>query len=135
MESRANSLDVESFMQRIAINLTFGFPETQESYKIILVITEYLTKYLYAVPIKGKSADIIVDELFKYFTMFGVPKEILSDQGLEFNNEKVEQLLKKYGVLHRKTSPYNPQTNEQVEKFNATLAECLRKVTQRNPSN
>ena len=82
----------------------------------VMVITEYLTKYPYAVPIKSKSAVEIGSELFKFIALFGLPKEILSDQGKEFLNSVVDQ-----------TSIYHPRTNGLTERFNQTMVSALRK--------
>ena len=130
----AKALEVEGIFDRIGIDLVFGLPVTKEGYKGILVITEYLTKYPYAVPIKSKTAEEIASELLLYVSLFGPPKILLSDQGREFCNSVVNQFLVKIGVDHKVTSAYNPRTNGETERFNQTLAESLRKHSENDPN-
>ena len=52
-----------------------------------------------------------------------------TDQGKEFNNEK---LMKALNIQHRLTTPYHPQANGLVERFNQTLINSLAKFVQDN---
>ena len=114
------------------MDLVFGLPITTEGYKGLLVITEFVTKYVWAIPIKSKNAEEIAEKLLEYISLFGPPMEIISDQGTEFNNRVVEQLLKAVGIVHRVTSAYNPRTNGQTERTNHVLIESLAKLTGEN---
>jgi hypothetical protein len=123
----AKVLEVSGIFNRVGIDLQFGFPATKDNYIGLLVIVEYLTKYVVAFPIKSKSAIEIAERLFEYIAMFGPPKEILSDQGTEFNNQLVRALLTGAGTEHRVTSAYHPRTNGLTERMNGTIAEAIRK--------
>ena len=127
-------LQVGNIFDRVGIDLTFGFPTSANGNCGILVITDYLSKYPYAVPIKSKSAEEIASKLLEFISLFGPPKEILSDQGREFVNEIVSTLCKTLKIERITTSSYYPQTNGSTERFNATLANCLRKVTAEKPT-
>ena len=118
MEHPAKALNVNGIFDRVGMDLTFGLPVTKEGFNGLLVITEYLTKYPYAVPIKSKTAEEIAEKLLVYISLFGPPKTILSDQGTEFNNAVVDKLVKATGVERRITSAYHPRTNGQTERFN-----------------
>ena len=133
MENSAQSLPVGGLFDRIGIDLVFGLPVTEDGYRGILVITEYLSKYPYAVPIRTKSAAEVARCLWMYISLFGPPQEMLSDQGTEFLNEVVESLCRGFGVERRVTSAYNPRTNGLTERFNATLVNCLRKQAEEEP--
>ena len=126
-EHLAISIPVHDLHDRIGIDLVFGLPLTSEGYKGIMVITEYLSKFPYAVPIKSKSANEIAQALFTYIAIFGPPKELLSDQGREFLNNIVEKMLKISGIEHRVTSAYHPRTNGLTERFNQTMVKALSK--------
>ncbi|RVW21815.1 Retrovirus-related Pol polyprotein from transposon 17.6 [Vitis vinifera] len=62
------------------------------------------------------------------FSRFGVPKTIISDEGTHFCNKTFETLLAKYGVKHKVTTPYHPQTSGQVELANREIKNILMKV-------
>lgn len=127
VEHEAKVLEISSLSQRVGIDLTLGFPKTNEGFIGLLVITEYLSKYVMAYPIKSKMASEIAEKLFDYISLFGPPKEILSDQGTEFNNEIVHSLLKASGVEHRVTSAYHPRTNGMTERMNGVIVESIKK--------
>lgn len=125
VEHEAKVLEISSLFQRVGIDLTLGFPKTNEGYIGLLVITEYLSKYVMAYPIKSKMASEIAEKLFDYISFFGPPKEILSDHGTEFNNEIVHSLLKASGVEHRVTSAYHLPTNGMTERMNGVIVELI----------
>ena len=66
------------------------------------------------------------------FSIFGVPKSIISDGGSHFCNKPFENLLSKYGVKHKVATPYHPQTSGQVELTNREIKTILMKVVNSN---
>jgi hypothetical protein len=134
----ARPIQVLELFERIAMDLVFGImdlvSENPEKYIGILVISEYLTKYPFAAPIRSKQAIEIADILFNYIYIFGPPKIILNDNGGEFMNAVIDNLLTKTGTEHRVTSAYHPNTNLQTERFNLTLIISLRKHCEAHPN-
>ena len=60
----------------------------------------------------------------------GVPEEILTDNGANFISKNMRHFFQITGIHQIKTSPYHPQTDGMVERFNSTLKRLLRKLTQ-----
>jgi hypothetical protein len=58
----------------------------------------------------------------------GCPVILQSDQGSHFINELWDRLTTRFGIEHRVSSPYHPQTNGLVERLNRTLKECLKRL-------
>jgi len=133
VEHEAVAFPIEAVFDRVGIDCIFGLPESEEGYKGILVITEYLTKYPYAVPIYSKTATEIAQHFFTYISLFGPPKELLSDQGTVFLNSIMKELVRVAGIEHRVTSPYHPRTNGLTERFNGTLVTALKKHAENDP--
>ena len=59
------------------------------------------------------------------FSRFGVPREIISDGGLHFCTRSFENLFKKYGVTHKVSTVYHPQTNGSAELANREVKHIL----------
>ena len=55
-------------------------------------------------------------------------RAIISDGGLHFCNQPFETLLKKYGVTHKVSMAYRPQTNGQAELANREIKHILKKT-------
>ena len=55
-------------------------------------------------------------------------KEILTDQGSNFTSALLQELYQMLGVKAIRTTPYHPQTDGLVERFNQTLKQMLRKL-------
>ena len=67
--------------------------------------------------------------------IYGVPNTILSDQASHFNNELMRALTLILGCHHIKFTPYHPQTNGTIERFNSTFERQLAKLTNRSVNN
>ncbi|MCP4350045.1 MAG: transposase family protein, partial [Desulfobacterales bacterium] len=63
----------------------------------------------------------ITDWLDTIFGTFGLPKEIISDNGPQFISSWFKNFLAKKSIIHSPTSLYNPQENGKVERFNRNL--------------
>jgi hypothetical protein len=66
------------------------------------------------------------------FSRFGIPKVVISDNGKHFCNRPFKVLLKKYGVVHRLSTSYHPQTCRQVELANREIKQILEKTISPN---
>ncbi|GJX37779.1 reverse transcriptase domain-containing protein [Tanacetum coccineum] len=62
----------------------------------------------------------------------GIPKALISDRGTHFCNYQMEKAMKRYGVVHRFSTTYHPQTNGQVENTNRALKRILEKTIGNN---
>ncbi|GJS74461.1 reverse transcriptase domain-containing protein [Tanacetum coccineum] len=63
---------------------------------------------------------------------FGAPRAIISDRGTHFCNDKFAKVVLKYGVTHRLSTAYHPQTSEQVEVSNHGLKRILERTVGEN---
>ena len=58
-------------------------------------------------------------------TWFGIPKELVTDHGRNFQNKMMEELASKLGYKQEHSSSYYPQANGQVEAMNKSLKPIL----------
>nr|GFB57596.1 reverse transcriptase domain-containing protein [Tanacetum cinerariifolium] len=86
--------------------------------KYILVAVDYLSKWVEAKVLPTNDARLVVKFLKSLFSRFGTPKAIISDRGTHLCNDQFAKVMSKYGVTHRLSTAYHPQTSGQVEVTN-----------------
>ena len=114
--------------KRIAMDIVGPLPRSSSGKRYILVICDYATRYPEAIALRTIDTPMVAEELVKFFARMGVPEEILTDQGTNFTSQLLHEV---YQLLHIKpirTTPYHPQTDGLVERFNGTLKAMLRKT-------
>uniref|UniRef100_A0A3P9LUG1 Gypsy retrotransposon integrase-like protein 1 n=1 Tax=Oryzias latipes TaxID=8090 RepID=A0A3P9LUG1_ORYLA len=117
-------------MERVGVDVLGPFPLTESGNRYVLVAMDYFTKWpeVYAVPDQSATttAKYLVEGMF---TRFGVPNELHSDQGRNFESRLFAEVCKSMGVRKTRTTPLHPQSDGLVERFNRTLATQLATLT------
>nr|GEZ73282.1 reverse transcriptase domain-containing protein [Tanacetum cinerariifolium] len=89
--------------------------------KYILVAVDYLSKWVEAKALPTNYARVVVKFLKSLFSRFGTPKAIISDRSTHFCNDQFSRVMEKYGVTHRLSTSYHPQTSGQSDKLEDAL--------------
>ena len=85
----------------------------------ILLAMDYVSKWVEAIPTRTNDVRVLAKFLRSHiFTLFGIPRVLITDGGTHFCNKVLDGVLGKYGVRHRTSLAYHPQTNGQVEMSN-----------------
>lgn len=88
--------------------------------RYILTCIDILSRYAWARPLKTKSGENVAAAIEDIFNSNGrIPKRVQTDQGREFHNHHVKQLLAKHNV--ELFSVKSPTKAALVERFNRTL--------------
>lgn len=114
--------------ERMAMDIIGPLPRSRSGCRYVLVLSDYATRYPEAVALKTIDAETIAEELVKIFARVGIPREILTDQGANFTSNLLAEMYRLLHVKALRTTPYHPQTDGLVERFNQTLKEMLRKT-------
>ena len=102
-------------------------------YLYILLSVDYVSKWVEAIPTRTNDHKVVLKFIKEHiFSRFGTPRAIISDGGLHFCNRSFENLLKKYGVTHKVSTAYHPQTNGQAELANREIKHILEKTVAPN---
>ncbi|GJS43703.1 reverse transcriptase domain-containing protein [Tanacetum coccineum] len=107
------------------------FPSSRGN-KYILVVVDYLSKWVEAKALPTNDARVVVKILKSLFAQFRTPRAIISDRGTHFCNDQFTKVIFKYGVTHRISTAYHPQTSGQVEVSNHGLKRILERTIGEN---
>lgn len=119
--------------ERIGVDLTGPFLPSFKGNKYLMNVVDHLTGWAESYPIRDKKATTVWQTLLQeFFPRHGHPDILITDQGTEFNNHIFDEGLRCLRIDHKRTTPYHPQTNGVVERFNRTLKDTLRKLVNNN---
>ena len=100
----------------IVIDLIGPCPRSKNKNRYIITAIDYLTKWPEAKAVPNKEASTIAKFIFEeIICRHGCPKIIQSDQETEFTAQITRELTQQFGIQHRFSTPYHPQTNGIVE--------------------
>nr|GEY05625.1 reverse transcriptase domain-containing protein [Tanacetum cinerariifolium] len=102
-------------------------------FEYILVAVVYVSKWAEAQALPTNDARVVITFLKKIFCRFGIPKALISDRGTHFCNKNNGKTMKRYGINHRFSTSYQPQTSGQVENTKRALKRILEKTVEENP--
>ena len=104
------------------------------NHKWAMNFTDHHTKYVHVSPLTGKSADEVLRAFNNYCYTYGFPKKILTDNGKEFKNKRIEAFCQQNGVEIAHGSPRTPTTQGLVERSNRSWKEDTRALIMSNSS-
>ena len=122
------------FWQRVGMDILGPVPESSAGNKYVLVIGEYLSRYIEAVAMPDQTASTVSQAFITTILLrHGAPSEVLTDQGPQFQSELMDQLYAKVGIKKLRTTAYSPKTNGFVEKANRLFGVSLTMYANDNP--
>ncbi|UYV83322.1 K02A2.6-like, partial [Cordylochernes scorpioides] len=112
--------------ERIGIDFDGPLPSTKNRKKLIIVLTDYYTRYAETRAV----SEATVKEVSKFlvediFLRHGAPQYLISDRGSQFTSNLIKEVMKTCKIEHCFTTSYHPQTNGLTERLNRTLINML----------
>ena len=113
-------------LERVSLDIMGPLPRSKKGNQYVLVIVDHFTKWTEALPMPNQEAITVARKFFSEFICrFGVPYEILTDQGTQFQSTLFTELAGLLDMDKTRTSAYHPMANGLVERFNRTLEMML----------
>ncbi|XP_068221744.1 uncharacterized protein [Palaemon carinicauda] len=114
--------------ENVVIDIVGPLPRSKGGNIYLLTIIDRLTRYPEAIPVRSCNAKTVVKRLLNYFSKFGLPRVIQSDNGSNFVSKYFRDKMKELGINLVTSTPYHPESQGIVERFHQTLKSCLRKL-------
>jgi transposase InsO family protein len=125
---------MQEVFQRVAIDVVGPLSVCEKSgNRFILTVIDLASHFPFAFPLRNHTAKDVARCLSEVFTLFGFPKELLSDCGSEFMSDVMQVFLHECGVVQMKTSPFRPQSNGSCERFHRTMKDMLKALVESYP--
>ena len=120
-------LEVELF-DLWGIDFMGPFPPSFNNLYILLAV-DYVSKWVEAIPTRTNFGKVVAQFLRSHvFSRFGTPRALITDNGTYFCNKVIDKVLQNYGVRHRTSLAYHPQSNGQAEVSNREIKSILEKT-------
>ena len=113
-------------MQIVSVDLMGPLPETEDGCKYVMVAVDCFTRWVEVYAIRNQEATTVAKKLVdEIFCRFSPPEQLHSDQGRQFESDLVKEICELLQIRKTRTTPYHPQCNGMVERFNRTLLDML----------
>lgn len=107
--------------ERPWVDLAADFVGPLPSGENLLVIVDYFTRFIEVIVMKQITASLTVKAFHETFCRFGMPKTLRTDNGPQFKSNEFKTFCEQFGIEIRKTTPYWPQANGEVERVNGMI--------------
>ena len=113
-------------MERVCVDIVRPYPDSVNGNRYGLVVTDFFMKYVEIYPILNQEAGTVAAVLVKeFFSRFGVPNFLHSDQGTQFESKLFAKICTLLGIMKTCTSPFRPQSDGQSECNIKTLSRMI----------
>ena len=131
---------VQSFVPSRPFEMVFAditeLPVTSKGHRYVLVVMDYYTKYVNLYPMADQKASTVGKCIFEhYIREHGIPERLHTDQGRQFESDLIKELCSRLGITKTRTTPYHPESDGLIERFNRTLKDQLSRYTDVNSDN
>ena len=119
--------------ERACIDIVGPLPKARGGgYTHMLAYICVVTRWPEAIPLRSTQARPVAEALLDIFSRNGMPRVIISDQGVQLTGKVMQELVSMYGISKVECSPYRPQSNGIVERFHETLVPLFRSAVLRD---
>ena len=94
--------------------------------KMFFLVTDAHSKWLEVTIMTSITASRTINVLREIFARFGIPQQLVSDNGPQFVSDEFKQFMAANRIKHIKSSPYHPASNGAAERMVQTLKLTLK---------
>jgi hypothetical protein len=116
----------QQVMQRLNVDAIGPLEEDANGFKYILTVIDTFSRWVMAYPMRSLESQEIVRNLIWHFGIFGIPVELLTDQGSSLKSKLVTGIVQLLDIRHKISVAYSHQENGIVERWNHEVVRYLR---------
>ncbi len=114
-------------LDRVAIDIMGKWPTSSSGNEYVLVLQDYFSKWVEIWPLPRHNAKTVASTLVThFFSKYGSPRKLHSDQGREFESVLFKELCTLWGIQKTRTCPYTPSSDGMVERVNRSIQQMLK---------
>lgn len=112
-------------MKVVHIDHLGPFPKTKKNNCYILVTIDPFTKFSFLRAVKTTKTKYVIHALKDIFSTYGIPRNIISDQGSAFTSKEFSNFCTRNNIHHIRNAVATPRANGQVERLNRSILNSL----------
>lgn len=112
-------------MDRINVDTIGPLPPDEHGNKYIVVIIDCFSRFIELYPAEDTKAVSAAKAVMHFAGRYGIPAQILSDNGTQFANSIMKEMEQLFGYEHKFTHPYSHEENAIVERANKEVMRHL----------
>ncbi|XP_065149952.1 uncharacterized protein [Paramisgurnus dabryanus] len=113
--------------EHVIVDCVGPLPKTKAGNQFLLTVMCLASRFPEAIPLRRITAVSVTKALVKFFTTYGLPKVVQTDQGTNFLSKVFKQTLSSLGITHSISSAYHPESQGVLERWHQTLKSMLKK--------
>ena len=102
--------------------------------KMFLIVVDAHSKWPEVIQMSSTTSFKTIEALRSLFAKYGLPEQLVSDNGPQFTSEEFADFMKVNGIKHIRSAPYHPSTNGLAERFVQTFKRAMKTSAQDEPN-
>lgn len=113
---------IEEPWRCLTFDIVGPMPRTARGHRYLLTCMDFASRYPEAIPLKRADAQTVADAMLQVFSRYGLPTELLTDNGGVFTGKLARELYTMLKIKHIKITEYNPQSNGTIERWHRSYS-------------
>ena len=102
---------------------------------MFLIVVDAHSTWLEIEKMDTMTSTKTIEKLQNLFARYGVPSQLVSDNGPQFKSEEFKMFLKRNGIKHLTSAPYHPASNGLAERCVQSFKSAMKSETDVKPLN
>ena len=115
-------------MERVDIDTIGPLPPDDFGNSFIIVMIDAFTRFVELFSAKDTTAKVAVIALMQWCGRYGIPSEIFTDGGTQYQNDLVKELCRIMKLDHNLAHAYSKEENSIVERANKEVTRFLKQM-------